>query len=260
MSLKQADLPLRTRRLTAALDLSGGGIEYGALHSPILPRSVASGIRYVDFADRDFLVNKYAKDPGVDVASIVDVDIVTEGRLIDEFIAPDSLDYVVCSHVAEHVPDLIGWLKANAKVLRKGGCLACAFPDRRYTFDLTRAPTRMADLVSAYLEQRQQPNLQQVASHMIESRNVRSPDIWRKQVTAETAEPKRTMEQALAQLKGVVRNGGYHDVHCWVFSDHEFVEIFRELNAYLVPELELISTFPTARGSNEFMFTLQKVN
>ncbi len=52
-------------------------------------------------------------------------------------------DLLVASHVIEHVPDLITWLREIASVLKPTGQARLAIPDRRYTFDLLRVETQL---------------------------------------------------------------------------------------------------------------------
>jgi hypothetical protein len=93
----------RKKEIVEHLSLSGSGLEYGPLHRTIVDKKNAS-VRYVDYADRDYLVRHYANDPNVDTDTIPEIDIVTGGRPIDEFAEKESVDFIIASHVAEHVP------------------------------------------------------------------------------------------------------------------------------------------------------------
>src|SRR6185436_9508930 len=102
-------------------------------------------VRYVDVLDRDGLVAHYADD-GVDTDRIPEIDfplIQPDGRTLGlaEAAAPGApYDWVVASHVVEHVPDLIGWLADLAELTADGAALVLVVPDRRYTFDALRPP------------------------------------------------------------------------------------------------------------------------
>ncbi|MEX3900116.1 methyltransferase domain-containing protein [Paraburkholderia sp. BR10954] len=49
-----------------------------------------------------------------------------------------KFDYVIASHVIEHVLDLVGWVHSLLAALKHAGRIVLAVPDRRYTFDYVR--------------------------------------------------------------------------------------------------------------------------
>jgi SAM-dependent methyltransferase len=251
-------LSLRNQRVTATLDLSGVGIEYGPLDNPILTQNHAPGIKYVDYADRDELIERYSKNPRVQPDKIPPVDIVTGGRLIDDLVEPSSLDFIVASHVAEHVPDLIGWLKSNLRALKCGGGMAVAFPDRRYTFDIARMPSQLGEIVAAHIEQRTKPPLSLIADHIINVRDVETQKAWSGETDATNAPLRRPLAKAIEGLQRIAAQDIYHDVHCWVFSDIEMQDMLRLFCQHFLPEAELLSFLPTQPGTNEFIFSLRK--
>jgi SAM-dependent methyltransferase len=129
----------RFDRLRQHIDVANGrGLEIGPLASPVVPRTLGD-VYYVDHLATDDLVAKYTGDPKVDERSIVSTDFVWGSNTLAEAVGDLApFDYVVASHVLEHVPDLVGWLDEVAAVLRPGGRLSLAMPDRRYTFDVRR--------------------------------------------------------------------------------------------------------------------------
>ena len=61
--------------------------------------------------------------------------------------ATNSLDFVIASHVLEHLADPLGFLVDIHRVLRPGGIAIVLLPDRRHTFDRTRPPTPLEHLI-----------------------------------------------------------------------------------------------------------------
>ena len=103
-------------------------------------------IRYIDHVDTDELRARYATHVGFDIDAIVPIDYVTHGSIYDT-VGPDiPFDYVIVSHVIEHVPDVVGWLGDIRSVLSDDGVLSLAIPDHRRCFDALRSPTVTADL------------------------------------------------------------------------------------------------------------------
>jgi len=148
----------RRERLISGLDLERmRGVEIGPLMSPIVSKE-ESDVFYVDHADREALQAKYADDPNVDVQKIVPVDAVWGDCTLRECFADNrSFDYVIASHVLEHVPDMLGWMREIADILRPGGRLILAIPDRRFTFDYLRQTTRLSEIIDAYLRRNRRP-------------------------------------------------------------------------------------------------------
>ncbi len=132
---------VRTRRSLAWQYLRGQGIEIGALHSPLAVRP-GTRVLYVDRMPVDQLRQQY-----LDCADLplVPVDIVDDGERLTR-VRDTSQDFVIANHFLEHCQDPIGTLKQMFRVLRPGGVLYLAIPDKRYTFDAPRAVTSLAHL------------------------------------------------------------------------------------------------------------------
>lgn len=253
-----SNVDLRTKRITAALKLDGEGIEYGPLHRPVLLKSACAGVRYIDVAAREFLVRKYQGDASVDTRLIPEIDIVTDGRPIVDFVEADSLDFVVASHVLEHVPDFIGWLRDNLLILRPGGRISIAFPDRRYCFDIAREKTTTSDLVAAHLEARTKPSFLQVCDHIMNVRRVDPVSVWAGETDSSNAPNVHPPFQALELLRAAQLRTDYIDVHCWKFSDVELYSVLYEIRQLFKLSFDLLTFFPVQRNTSEFYFTLEK--
>ena len=62
----------------------------------------------------------------------------------------NSLDYVVCSNVLEHVANPVAALAEWQRVLRPWGIIYLVVPDRRYTWDHPRCPTPIEHFLEDY--------------------------------------------------------------------------------------------------------------
>lgn len=131
------------RRGLAKRYLRGEGLEIGALHLPLsLPRGARA--RYVDRMGVEDLRAHY---PELEEYELVRPDVVDDGETLATVDA-GSADFVVANHLIEHCQDPIGTLLAYARVLREGGALYLAAPDRRRTrFDREREETTLEHLV-----------------------------------------------------------------------------------------------------------------
>ena len=145
----------RLRRLLHDIDLSSEtGLELGPLDRPILAKSMGN-IKYVDHASREDLIQKYLSTGSVETINpdlIVQVDIVWPGGSLQERIGSnEKFDFCLSSHVIEHVPDMIGWLKEIGSILKLGGLCNMAIPDKERTFDHRRQNTGTAQLIGNHL-------------------------------------------------------------------------------------------------------------
>jgi SAM-dependent methyltransferase len=124
------------RKRIAKRYLSGEGIEIGALHNPLpLPRSAR-----VHYVDRLPVIALRAHYPELEQEPLVEVDIIEDGERLGT-IPDSSLDFVVANHFLEHTQDPVGTLLNAFRVLRPGGVLYLAVPDKRHTFDSDRPVT-----------------------------------------------------------------------------------------------------------------------
>ncbi len=132
----------RKRRLLAML--SGRGLEIGALHLPVAAPHL--DIRYVDRMSCDQLRQQY---PELEKLPLVEPDIIDDGEHLAN-IEDDSQDFVIASHLIEHIPNPIQGLLTWQRVLKPKGRLYLAVPDKRFTFDRNRALTDIEHLRQDY--------------------------------------------------------------------------------------------------------------
>lgn len=129
--------------------LRGDGIEIGALHEPArLP--AAARVRYVDA-----LTAAQARElfPELQQAPLTDPDVIADlDRAGLSAFAGDSLDFVVLSHVLEHLANPLQAIAEVFRVLRPGGRAAIGIPDKRFTFDAPRALTPFLHVWQDYLD------------------------------------------------------------------------------------------------------------
>ncbi len=131
------------RRHLAGRYLEGDGLEVGALHLPLaLPRGARA--RYVDRMSVEDLRAHY---PELDEYELVTPDFIDDGEALTS-VPSGSMDFVIVNHLIEHCQDPIGALLSHARVLREGGVLYLAAPDRRRTnFDREREETSLEHLL-----------------------------------------------------------------------------------------------------------------
>lgn len=127
--------------------LRGDGVELGPGHQPC---PVPPGVR-VRYVDRWRPAENHDHFPELGPAEFPDPDVVANfdvDRLAP--LADASCDFVIASHVIEHLAEPLGFLDDIHRVIRPGGAALLLVPDRRRTFDSARAPTSLAHLVAEH--------------------------------------------------------------------------------------------------------------
>ncbi len=247
----------RFDRLREHLEVADGrGLEIGPLASPVVPRELGD-VHYVDHVSTDDLKAKYSGDPDVDEHRIVSIDFVWGANTLGEAVGPSApFDYVVASHVLEHVPDLVGWLGEVATVLRPGGRLSLAMPDRRYTFDVRRRDTDVSEVVEAHLLHLRRPAVRATFDHFYRHVVVDPGALWAGLPGHDNPPP--DAETAVAFATKAATTDAYLDTHCWVFSDATFVALIADLMRMGFVTLPFLAFTRTAPGDVEFFVTFEK--
>jgi SAM-dependent methyltransferase len=247
----------RFDRLREHIDVAKGrGLEIGPLASPIVQRS-SGDVYYVDHLSTDDLITKYTNDPDVDERKIVSTDFVWGANTLAEAVGASApFDYVVASHVLEHVPDLVGWLDEVAAVLRPGGRLSLALPDRRYTFDVRRRNSDISEVVEAYLLNLRRPAVRAIFDHFYRYVAVDPGAIWGGRPGHN--DPPEDVETALAFATKAATTDAYLDTHCWVFSDATFVALIATLMQMDLVTMPFVAFRTTQPGEFEFFVTFEK--
>jgi len=132
-------------------------IEIGPSFNPIAPKADGWNTRTLDHMRREDLIAKYRGHPGVDVNRIEEVDFVwSGGSLIEAVPGPlhGTFDALIASHVIEHTPDLVDFLRTAEILLKSSGVVVLAIPDKRYCFDYFQPLSTTGQVLEAHAEGR----------------------------------------------------------------------------------------------------------
>ncbi|WP_068877438.1 MULTISPECIES: bifunctional 2-polyprenyl-6-hydroxyphenol methylase/3-demethylubiquinol 3-O-methyltransferase UbiG [unclassified Phenylobacterium] len=237
----------RAEALAALIDPARQrGLEIGPLDRPMVARAIGP-VEYVDRASREALVAAY-DGHDVDRARIPEIDHVWgEQSLLDCVGGARAYDYVLASHVIEHIPDVFGWLGEIASVLADGGLAVFFVPDKRYTFDARRPVSTAGEFVDAHLRRLRRPDARQVFNHVYDTRDLKAPPLDEAALT----------ERAWQGLDLARRTGAeYLDAHCWVFTPHSLVDALDLASRLDLLPFELAHT---EQGADEFLVALRRL-
>jgi predicted SAM-dependent methyltransferase len=127
-------------------------------------------------------------------------------------IAPGKLDFIIASHVLEHLPFPLAALRSWYDALAPGGRLLLKVPDKRYTFDRHRMRTPLAHLVSEYGH----PELTDWSAHYVD---------W-----VENVDRRQPSAQEVIEGAEALKTGKFNiHFHVWTGDDvSDIVEFTRE--------------------------------
>ena len=253
----------RRGRIAALADFSVGiGLEIGPLDRPMALKS-ESNVRYVDVFDTATIKAHYADDPAVDTAALPDIDFFlhtpdgTIQSLVEAVKADAPFNWVIASHVIEHVPDLIGWLGQISEVLVDGGSLVLAVPDRRFTFDALRPPTTVGQMLQANNSGDTIPSVRAVYDYFRSVVHASAANLWAG-IPATENDRMFDLNGTLNQVRLATEEGRYVDCHVWMFTPADFVAQITELGRMGLIDLYVERIVPTAQNEIEFYAALTR--
>ncbi|MEO9901157.1 methyltransferase domain-containing protein [Nisaea sp.] len=244
------------------VDIDGRtGLEIGPLDRPLVEPAVEGKerkISYLDHLSTEGLRQKYGADESVDTDKIVEVDFICPDGDILKAVGDQTFDYIVASHVVEHVPNPIQWLKDLFQILNPGGMLFLVVPDKRFTFDIQRPLTTFGQMVEAYLNKRSIPPVSAVYDQFSSAMSVDGGGVWAGSMNSENVLPMGTSTDAWAAAQDVHANQAYYDVHVSIFTPWSFFEVIRKLIQNGILYCQVGGFSDTLPGQIEFMVGLKK--
>ena len=244
------------------------GLEIGPLANPRV-RKDQGFVLYVDHTDAEGLRRKYAGNSVLKdhLDQIVDIDrVIGDGQGIHEAVADQApFDYVIASHLIEHIPDPVTWLSDIASILLPNGVLSLVIPDKRFTFDINRRTTEISQLVDAYLRRLRTPSFTQAYDFISKeiTQMVDPAAVWAGTadftgvVRSDTPDPDVA---ALQLCRTIASSDEYVDVHCSVFTPESFLDLHEKLARLGLIEFELAHFVSTELNQLEFHVTLRRTD
>ena len=245
----------RREKLIGGLNLTDFcGVEIGALCNPMLSKA-ESNVIYVDYASADDLRKHYAGNKAINADSIVQTDAIWGSQSLAEAIGR-KVDFVIASHVIEHVPDLITWLKELESILLVSGEIRLAIPDRRYTFDFLRRESAIAEILAMYVVGARIPQPYFILDYFLNATEVNVQAAWRGEVSEKTLHRPDNLQTVLALARDAFENGAYHDAHCWVFTPESFANLMIVFGRAGFTKLMCKRFYDTEENTDEFIVQL----
>ena len=226
------------------------GLEIAPNWAPLVTKS-ESNVLYCDYLSYEQLLEREKENPGRMQYGLrvqrLDFQWAVGRTLKESLPEPLLFDYVVSSHVLEHVPNFLEYLYQIREVTRDEGTIAFVLPDIRGSGEFYRRETTAADLLDAYLLGHTRPTPGMVydsLKHLFAFENEPYGDRTLDEV-------KRYFTDAACLDAAVRATVEYVDTHCWAFSRDGFVRTADELKGiglFDFDVVDIVGSQPTATG------------
>lgn len=239
----------RREKILHLIDTRQPGIEIGPFYIPIAPKRNGHNVQIIDHLSRDRLVALYGH-----ADEIEEVDYVWDGRPYTELTGKAYYyDWIIASHVIEHVPDLIAFLENCSGILTAQGILSLAIPDKRYCFDCLRPVSGLARIIDAYSAEACH-SIGTAMEYYLSVASLGGRIAWGPGVAGEVALIHPDALSLIDNFRKGPREIGAHDFHAWVFTPSSFRLLIHDLNILGLIDLHEVFFYPTE--GCEFFITL----
>lgn len=209
---------------------------------------------YADVISTEGVKDAYRNDE-INIDDVVPIDFVIEESYTKTFKNVEKFQYVVLSHVIEHIPDLISFFLDIANILDDEGKIIMLVPDCRYTFDYYRNPSSFANIYDVY--KRGKESLLPVFLDAYSNKTILNDSfkLWNSRKYLDL-ERESSPEEVLDRLENIL-NQEYPTTHYWTFTDFSFLKVIQDLTVFKLINFKVIEFYPTEYPRYEFGVVLE---
>jgi hypothetical protein len=257
------DTDPRRCHIISKLPVDRRGLEIAPYFNPIIDKRIYE-IFYVDCIDNEEIQRKAAANPGAVDRYVPAIDAVwIPGKPLAECVSHRKFAYAVASHVMEHVPNPLGWLREILECLEVSGVIALLLPDRCGTMDYYRRETTFAEIVGWSIEKPGKPTPTQVMDFLSQSFMDNGSQPFGVGMPRFEDAPRAYSDQdAIGFARMAKENGTYIDAHVSVWTPSSFRNIFERLISLGLLPVEMEGPFQKMPGFHpaEFLVFLRKTS
>ena len=226
----------RKEAIQSIINKEGYGIEIGPSFRPLAPKKEGYKVTIVDHCQKKELLLKYAHLGNI-VLQIEEVDVVISGIGSFDRIEDNKYDWIIASHVLEHIPNLLGFLKEMFKKLSPGGQLILILPNKDFTFDTERENSSLSKVLQHFEEDLTNHKESDIVEYFLAVVD-RKKELLRPWKLFSSKTPMHTMQE-MENAIAMRRKGNYIDIHAWVFTLRSLKKIFDGLSKLKAFEFEV---------------------
>lgn len=239
-------------------------LEFGPLTRCLLDRKKYKNYFFADIRSTEevknlYSGNEYLKRTGIEVNTddVIDIDFVVKGSYKDTFKNVEKFDYVIVSHVLEHIPNLLDFFIDVQNILKRNGEIIIIYPDRRFSFDHFRSDSKFSDIYDVWKGSKTgvaRQTLDFYTNVIPENNPVK---FWN--IDEEVPLCSKVRETKGLDVYNTVKKGKQEDdIHYWPFSDFSFIKFLRDCKVYDIFPFTIKTFVPTQKNTQEFLVILSK--
>lgn len=242
---------------TNYLGTSATVLEIGPSINPMLTGQGSYSVEYLDACSTEELRER-AVQMGRDIDCAPSIKHLHDfNQSVAHCVGHKTFDFVVSSHVIEHVPDLVGHFKEVREILNDGGKYAFLVPDKDLCFDAKKSNSSLGQIVEARLERRTVAPVSALIDEYYYGVKRAGSGAWSNKESAPfTPKYVASKELIMNVLKNPMIAEQWHG-HIWRFTPASFKEVFNELGKLGLVDLRLVEVVPTEHM--EFIVILDAV-
>ena len=124
----------REEKLLQFVDRNAVGLEIGPSYNPVTPKLAGWNVEILDHLNAADLRKKYAAW-GVDGSKIEDVDyVISDNSIFGAINKASHFDFIIASHVIEHMTDMLRFLTDCQRLLKPDGVLSSGGSRQAFLF------------------------------------------------------------------------------------------------------------------------------
>lgn len=241
---------LNRNKFVKLVDNGDSCLEIGPFDSPLLS---GDSVEYFDVMSQEDLKIR-ASLHGRIPERVPFINYVSKFGNLD--VVDKKFDNVLSSHVIEHQTDLVRHLQSIERILDDNGKYYLIIPDKRYCFDANLSASNLAQVLSAFIEERTKHKLESVLEHRcLTTHNNPYLHLFGFHGNLDLSSLSDRFKSAVDEFE---QSEDYLDVHAWYFTPKSFSAIIQGLNVLSLITLKVEKIYSTPYGELEFCAVLTK--
>jgi predicted SAM-dependent methyltransferase len=235
------------------------GIEIGPSHAPIASQRDGYNTIIIDACSTEELQKLY-KNIDIAIDKIETVNYIWRGEPLSQLVTQSGdIDYILASHVIEHIPNFVDFFQQSNTLLDKEGQLILAIPDKRKCFDYFRPINTTGQVLQSFHENRRTHVPASIFDNHANYARYKGVGSWFSAINkSDDIDLDSNIKPAYQKFLQTLTSNDYNDAHGWVFTPASFLLIIHDLTTLGLFNLNLDS-FCVSEG-HEFYAIFKKKN